>query len=95
MAIVLSSHIIISSSRIIISSSRIIHLLIIGKGASTLKEITAEFDVKIFVDREEYQNMRKVTLRSESEHNMQLAKNKILFISQTTVSGTSLGTFGV
>ena len=51
---------------------------VIGKAAANLKAIMDEFDVTIYIDREEYQNMRKVVIRSENPSNNQNAKEKIL-----------------
>lgn len=58
---------------------------VIGKGGSVLNELMAEFGVKMFVDREEYQNMRKVVINSDNSQSMQAAKEKILSLCQISV----------
>lgn len=51
---------------------------VIGKGASNLKSIMDEFDVTVYIDREEYQNMRKVVIRSDNPTNNLNAKERVL-----------------
>lgn len=64
---------------------------VIGKGASNIKAIMEEFDVSIYVDRDEYQNMRKVVIRSENPTNNQSAKDKVLLASQASEVASSQG----
>lgn len=55
---------------------------VIGKGAANLKSIMDEFDVNIYIDREEYQNMRKVVIRSENPTSNLKAKEKVIVCVQ-------------
>lgn len=55
---------------------------VIGKGAGNLKAIMEEFGVNIYVDRDEYQSMRKVVVRSEDPAANESAKSKIMMMSE-------------
>merc|ERR1711871_1941284 len=59
---------------------------VIGKGAANIKAIMEEFSVNIYVDRDEYQSMRKVVIRSENPAANQGAKEKVLMMSELTIA---------
>lgn len=54
--------------------------VVIGKGGQTLKEVQAEFNCKIRLDREELNGMRRVTVRHDDDMVMLRAKERILEI---------------
>lgn len=60
---------------------------IIGKGGSILKEISAQFGVKVYVERDDtLQGVRKVSVRGDDEGALSRAHDHILLLSQQVQS---------
>lgn len=59
---------------------------VIGKGASNIKAIMEEFDVNIYIDRDEFQGSRKVVVKSEDPAKNQQAKDKLIECSEQIVA---------
>jgi len=60
---------------------------IIGKGGSILKEISAQFGVRVYVERDDtLQGVRKVSVRGDDEGALSRAHDHILLLSQQVQS---------